>query len=100
MQLFADIADPVDQICLHEAVDILILCRNCKRSVFHVTQNAFQAFQDLIPLLLRQNLLLCKHLHMCHAAFDILLIQPLVKCDRRIEIIYHLVGFLRETTAP
>ena len=58
VQLFAGIADAVDQICLHKAVDIFVFVCDLQCSVLNITQNALQAFQDLITLCFSQNTLL------------------------------------------
>ena len=50
VQFLTGIADAVDQICLHKTVDIFVFVRDRKRSVFHITQDAIQAFHHaLLP---------------------------------------------------
>ena len=88
VQLFAGVPNPLDQIRLHKTVDILILFGDLQAMVFHVLQDAFQPFQDLLFLLFRQNPLLGKHADMCHAALDILPVKFLVKSDGRVETIH------------
>ena len=100
VQLFAGIADAVDQICLHKAVDIFVFVCDLKCSVLNITQNAIQAFQDLITLSLSQNALCCQHFHMCLASCDILFVKFLIKRYGCIKIINQLIGLFGETSTP
>ena len=44
VQLLSGVSDAVDQVCLHEAVDILILICDLQFSGFHISKDAFQSF--------------------------------------------------------
>ena len=88
MQLLSGISDAVNQVCLHEAVDILILAGDFQFSALYVGKNAFQSFQNLISFVFCQNALFCQHLYVCHAAFDVLFIEFLIKADGCIKIIH------------
>ena len=79
VQLLADVTDPVDQVCLDEAVDILIFGCDLQCPALHVCEDPGQSFQDLVALLVGQDLLLCQHSDMGHAALDVLLVQTFIK---------------------
>ena len=88
MQLLACIPDPVDQVRLHEAVDIFILICDPEAAVLHIPANALESIDDLRFLLLCQNPLLCKHRNVSDTSADILFIESFVKGDRSIKIIH------------
>ena len=88
VQLLSGVSDAVNQVCLHEAVDILIFAGDFQFSALYVGKNAFQSFQNLISFVFCQNALFCQHLYMCHAAFDVLFIEFLIKADGCIKIIH------------
>src|SRR5699024_7208687 len=100
VQLLAHISDAVDEVGLHEAVNILIFTGDLKLAALHVQENAAESLQNLVSLLLCENALLCQHPHMRHAALDILSIKFLVKGNGRVEIVNQLVGFLGKASAP
>ena len=74
VQLFACITDPVDEMCLHKAVNILIgIFINGQLPGQGIIQNPAKTGNDLISLRLCENLLFCEHCHMCDTALDILI---------------------------
>ena len=79
VQLLADVSDPVDQVRLHEAVDILILRCDLQCPALHIRKDTGQPLQNLIALLIRQNLLLRQHPDMGHATFYVLPVQTFIK---------------------
>ena len=79
VQLLANVADPVDQIRLDEAVDVLILRCDLQCPALHIRKDPGQSLQDLVALLVRQDLLLCQHPDMGHAALNVLLVQRFIK---------------------
>ncbi len=81
VELFAHIADPVDEIRLDKAVDIFILVGNSESAVLDIPQDAVQSVDDLIPLMFSEDSLLCEHPHMCKAAADVLPVEFLIKAD-------------------
>ena len=44
VQLLSCISNPVNEVCLHKAVDILILICDLQFSGFHIRKDAFQSF--------------------------------------------------------
>ena len=100
MQLLAVVADPLNQVGFHKAVNILIFICDLKPSFLHIPADSGQTFQNGILLFFCQDSLLCKHDHMRNAAVDILAEKFLVKRNRSVKIIYKFVRFFRETSAP
>jgi len=100
VQLLTSVTDAVNQIRLHEAVDILVFGCDRKLSSLHICKNSVQAFCDLILLFLCQDALFCKHGNVCLASVDILFIEFLVKRNRCIKIINQLVRLLCKTASP
>ena len=83
-----DVHTFVDQVCLHEAVDILIFAGDFQFSALYIGKNPLQSCKNLVSLLFCQDALFCQHLYMCHAAFDVLFIEFLIKADGCIKIIH------------
>jgi len=79
VKLFARISDTFNQICLYEAVDILIFGCDLQPAGLYICKNTVQTAKDLISLFFCQNSLLCKHSDMCLTSTDILFIKFLVK---------------------
>ena len=100
VQLLARLADAFDQHRLHEAVNILIFLRDCKGSLLHVPENAFQAADDGLLLLPGQDPLLLQHGHVGNAARDILTVKSLVKRDGSVKRVDQLVRLLGKTPSP
>ena len=100
VEFLSRLTDPLCEHCLHEAVDVLIFIRDLKPSLFYIIQDPLQTFHDLILVCVCQDPLLCKHHHMRDAASYILGIQPFIKGNRGIEIIYKLIRLLCEASAP
>ena len=88
MQLLSGVSDAVDQVCLHEAVDILIFAGDFQFSALYIGKNPLQSCKNLVSLLFCQDALFCQHLYVCHAAFDVLFIEFLIKADGCIKIIH------------
>ena len=44
VQFLSCISNPVNEVCLHKAVDILILICDLQFSGFHISKDAFQSF--------------------------------------------------------
>ena len=100
MQFLSHVADPADQIRLHETVNILIFIGDLKLSGFHVLQDSLKPFQDPVSFFFRQNSLLRQHLHMSHAALYILSVKFLIERDRRVKPVHQLICLFRKTSAP
>ena len=79
VQLLACVPDPVDQIRLHKAVDILIFLCDRKLSGFHILKYPPKTFQNRITLRLRQDPLLRQHPHVSHTALYVLPVKFLIK---------------------
>ena len=79
VEFLSGVSDTVDQVCLHETVDILVLGCDLKFALFHIFKDSIQPFCDLIFFFLCQDSLFCKHGNMCLASADILFIKLLVK---------------------
>ena len=100
MELLSGVSDPLDQVRFHKAVDVFIFTGDLKRPVLHVPLDSVQTLKDRVPLLFREDSLLCQHFHMGSAARDILLIEFLVKRYGRIEVVDQLVRLLGKASAP
>ena len=79
VKLFARISDTFNQICLYEAVDILIFGCDLQPAGLYICKNTVQPAKDLVSLFFCQNSLFCKHSDMCLASTDILFIKFLIK---------------------
>ena len=79
MKTLAGIADALDQVCLHEGMNILVFFGKYEFSGLNISQNAVQSVNDGFPVILRNNALLGQHRHMGNAALDILMIKLLIK---------------------
>ncbi len=100
VQALSGIADPVDQVCLHEAVDVLIVRSNLQLSTLDIGQDPLQALPDRLAVLRRQDPLLSQHGRMDHAAGDVLPVQAFVKADGVIEGLDGRIGLFGESSAP
>ena len=87
MQLLTRITNAVNQVRLHETVDIFIFIGDRKHSAFHIQKNAVKPVYDLCLLLLSQYPLLRQHRYMRDTATDILRIEALIKGDGGIKIV-------------
>ena len=81
-------------------MDVLIFFINDKPPRLHILPDAGKAFDQLVPLLGRQNPLLGQHHHMGDAALDILAVQLPVKPDGRIKGINLTVRVLGKASSP
>ena len=68
MKLLARISDPVDQIGLHETVDVLVLVCDREASALHVMEDPSKFRSDQSGFLMRNDPLSAKHLRMRDAA--------------------------------
>ena len=100
VKLLSGISNTVDQVCLHEAVDILILCCDLQLACFHVCKDSVQSFCDLLLFFLCQDSLFCKHGNMCLASTDILSVKFLIKGNGCVKIVNQLVRFFCKTASP
>ena len=100
VKLLSRVPDPVDQVRLHKAVDILILVRNGKLSRRHILPDPGKAVHNRIFFLIRQDSLLCQHGRMGDASLNIFLQKALIKMDGSVELIRKTIRLLCETSAP
>ena len=100
MKTFSGIANAFDQMCLHKAVNVLVLCSKGQSTVVNVLTDALQSLDDAFFILVRQNTLFGKHGYMGNASLDVFFVEFLVKGKRCVKIVYKLICFLGETSAP
>ena len=100
VQLLSGVADPVNQVCLHKAVDILISIREREPSVFDVLQNAGEPVHNLPHLVVCQDALLSEHRGVNDAAPDILPVESSVIWKGIIELLYQIILLFCESSAP
>ena len=83
-------------------MDILItgISRNRQFFAVQILKDAFKPLYHTVPVLLREDALLCQHLYMGNAASDILAVKFLVKRKRFVKIVYKLICLLGKTSAP
>ena len=74
MQFLARRPDSLDEICLHEAVNVLVFRCDFKRAALQVFKNARQALLDLFFFITCQNSLGLEHRNMGDAPGNILFI--------------------------
>ena len=100
MKALPRLADAGGELRLHEGVDILRIGINRKLSAPNIVEQALQAAENLLFILLPDDAAGPQHRGMRHTPPDILLVHPAVKGDGGIEIIGLLIGLLGKTTCP
>ena len=100
MQTLARLADPLRELCLHKAVDILGIALNLQLSILDVRKDTLEARHDGIRIRCRDDALLSEHPGMHDGSPNILLVHPLVKAERLIEGLHQLVCFSCKSAAP
>ena len=101
MQAFAGIPYFFRQQLLHTHMDVFILCRiKADFTGIHGCQDLCQTLVDRIPVLPGDDSLSGQHIAVCQGSPDILSIQPVVKGDRRVEIIDGFISGLGEPSRP
>ena len=87
VQLLAGIAYALREHLLHEHVDVLTAHVELKSAALKVRKYAYKAFGDLIALFLRDDALCRQHRRVRQAALYVLLIEPLVKAYRGVQLV-------------
>ena len=100
VELLARVADPVDQIGFHKAVDILVLVRDRKGPVLYIREDPFQSLDDLTGFIRRDDTLRAEHLRVRDTAGDILSVQALVESDGIVKSLHGFIGLFGESAAP
>ena len=100
MELFAHIADFVDQTALDAHMDIFVFYGKQDLSFRNLLADFFQTCDDLIFFLIGYNALLSKHGHMRDAAVDVLVVHSLVKENRCIVFFYNIIHVFFKSSAP
>ena len=100
MKLLAGVADPVDQIGFHEAVDVLVLVCDHERSVLYVRKDSFEPLDDPGALIGADYALCAEHMRMRDAAPNILSVQALVKSDGIVKGLDGFIGLFGKAAAP
>ena len=100
VQTLARVADPVDEIGLHEAVYIFILASDLHLTVLDIIKDPLQTLYDGLTVFGGQDALFPKHPGMYHAALYILSVQALVKSDRIVKGLHSLICLLCKPAAP
>ena len=100
VELFPGVSDPLDQICLHKTVDILILGSDFQGSVLDIPLDPLQAADYGVSLFLCQDFLLCQHFHVSDTAPDVLTVKLLIETDGRVKIVDEPVCLLGKTASP
>ena len=100
VQPLASVADALGQHGLDVHVDVLVVQRELHLAVLDVGQDGLQALDDLLGLVLLDDALLAQHGGVGDGAPDVLLIQPGVKADGGIKVVYQCVGLLLKPSSP
>ena len=100
VKLLAVVTDPVDQVGLYKAVNILIFICDGKFSGFYVIPDRKKAFDDILRSLRRKNPLASEHRRMRNAPFNIFPPESFVKSDGIVERLHQGIGFLGKSSAP
>ena len=100
VQLLANIPCTLDQSGLHKTVDVFAALVNLKFAIDNLLFNILKFVDDNILFIICDNVLFGKHSNMCDAAVNILFKKLLVKRNRSIKIMYKLVRFFCEASAP
>ena len=100
MELFADVANALCQLLLHEHVDILGFHIDRERTVRDILQNSQKLVAEDVRLLTLDDTLLREHLSMGDRAGDVLLIHSRIEADGAVELVGKLAGVSGGTTRP
>ena len=100
MEALARVADALGQHGLDVHVDVLVVHGELHLAVLNVGQNGLQALDDLLGLVLLDDSLLAQHGGVGDGAPDVLLIQPGIKADGGIKVVYQCIGLLLKPSSP
>ena len=100
MQSAASLANSISQSFLDIHVNIFQGNLKGEIALFYFLVDILQALDNIITVCLRDNAYLGQHGSMGNGASNILIVHTLVKINRSLKIIYHLIGGLRKTTTP
>ena len=100
VQALARLADALDEQGFHVHVDVLRVQRKFHLARLNVGQDILQALYDSVGILLLNDALLAQHRGVGDRSLDVLPVEPLVKGDRRVEIVHHFIGRLFKASAP
>ena len=100
MQALAGIADALGEQLLDVHMNVLIIERELYVAFLDILENALEALNDLLGLVLLDDALPAQHGRVRDRAGDVLLVQTAVKQDGRVKVVYYKIGLLLETSCP
>ncbi len=101
VQPLAGVADALRQRDLDIHVNILVFrIEYVEVVVFNIVEDFLQSGDNFLRLMLLDNSLSAEHSRVRNRAGDVLAVQPSVKLNGGVEIIYCVIGFLLETSCP
>ncbi len=87
VQALAGRADALGEQGLHVHVDVLVVCGELHPARLDVRQDGRQALLNLPVVLRGDDAAVREHPGVGHAALDVLLVEPRVKVDGRVEVV-------------
>ena len=100
MQPLSGGADPLGEHGLDVHVDVLVIQRELHTAGLDVSQNGLESVDDLFGLVLLDDSRLAQHLGMGDRPRDVLPVEPGVKGDGGVKVVYQCVGFLLKPSGP
>ena len=101
VQTLAGRTDAVGQHDLHIHVDILVFrIKDVQIALLNFLEDFLQILDNLLRLVLLDDALLAQHGRVRDRTGDILTVQAAIKLNRRVKIVYYIIGFLLETSCP
>ena len=100
MQPLARLADALGEDGFYIHVDVLGIHGKGQRARAHFLEHMGKGRHDGIRVGLGNDILLAQHRGVRNGAENVLLGQPLIKGDGRVEIVYRAIGGLFKASAP
>ena len=100
VQALARLPYPLGEQGLNVHVDVLVVHGELHLASLNILQNGLEAGDDLLHLVLLDDALLAQHVGVGNGALDVLLIQPGVKLDGGVKVVYQGIGLLLEPSSP
>ena len=100
MKPLAGIADALGEQLLDVHMNVLVIERELYVAFLDILEDALEALNDLLGLMLLDDALPAQHGRVRDRAGDVLLVQAAVKQDGRVKVVYYKIGLLLETSCP
>ena len=81
-------------------MNVLVIERELYVAFLDILEDALEALNDLLGLVLLDDALSAQHGRVRDRAGDVLLVQAAVKQDGRVKVVYYKIGLLLETSCP